>query len=261
MGKKKIKNKSANQDAGGQVELIWQRAAYHLHTFAYRDPRSVFASGSALPVVSPTTVLLGIVSTLFCLGDDEHARQFLSVAHQCEVMIDAPDGIIFFRAFHQLRRYETLKYDRANPRFGLTNINQGTREYGLVDGTVTLYVGVPRELSESASLALSNLGHLGTHDSMCALLSSVEECSKPQPNEVLYLPSKEVAQKLGEQVLAALSSGITIVTLSQFKKDAVIQPTLPHWHLVGGRDTELTAYAIPGHIQGTTKGKIYRKRR
>jgi len=261
MGKKKVKAKSTSEDAEDQPELVWQRAAYHLHTFAYRDPRSAFASGSALPVVSPTTVILGIVSTLFCLGDDGHAKQFLALAHQCEVVIDGPDGIIFFRAFHQLRRYETLKYDKANPRFGLTNINQGTREYGLVDGTVTIYVGVPRKLSESASRGLSNLRHLGTHDSMVALVSPVEECAKPQPDEVLYLPSKEVAQKLGEQVLTALGSGITIVMLSQFKKDEAIQPTLPHWHLVGGKDTELTAYAIPGHIQGTTKGKIYRKRR
>jgi len=260
MGKSKAKAKVAAKDGESKPELIWQRATYHLHTFAYRDPRSVFASGSASPVVSPTTVLLGIVSTLFCLGDDVHAREFLAVAHQCEVMIDAPEGIIFFRAFHQLRRYETLKYG-ANPRFGLTKINQGTREYGLVDGTVTIYVGVPGRLSKSACYALSNLRHLGTHDSMIALVSSVEECAKPQSNEVLYLPSKEIVEKLGERVLSVLGSGITIVMLSRFKKDEAIQSTLAHWHLVGGKDTELMAYAIPGHIQGTTKGKIYRKRR
>lgn len=266
MGKKKVKAEFAAQDIEDQPELVWQRAAYHLHTFAYRDPRSVFASGSALPVVSPTTVLLGIVSTLFCLGDNEHAEQLLTVAPQCEVTVDAPDGIIFFRAFHQLRRYHTLykgkdKKKGVNPKYGLTIINQGTREYGLVDGTMTVYVGVPAELSESVRRALSNLRHLGTHDSMCALVSPVEECAEPQPNEVLYLPSKEVAQKLGAQVLTALGSGITIVTLSQFKKDEVIQRTLRHWHMVGGKDTELTAYAIPGHIQGTTRGKIYRKHR
>ena len=48
--------------------LSWLKAAYHLHTFAYRDPRSAFSSATGLPVLSPTAVLLGIASTLFNLG-------------------------------------------------------------------------------------------------------------------------------------------------------------------------------------------------
>ena len=92
------------------INLEWLRASYHFHSYAYRDPRSVFASGIGLPVVSPTTVLLGIVSTLFSIGMDQEASAFLAIAHICDVIVAAPDGMIFFRAFHQIRRYETMKY-------------------------------------------------------------------------------------------------------------------------------------------------------
>lgn len=249
------------EDASNEVnapQLTWHRASYHFHTFAYRDPRSAFASGTGLPVISPTTVLLGITSTLFSIGKSEEAKQFMTVIHQCEVLVDAPNAIVFFRAFHQLRRYETLKYG-ANPKFGLTKINQGTREYGLVDGQMTLYVGVPENYSEDVSLALTNLNHIGTHDSLCSLTAHVENCNKPMPEEVLYLPSNEAPQELRQHVLKFLKAGITIVTLSRFKKDKAVQPTLKHWHMSGGQDTELLPYAIPGSFQGTTRGKIYRK--
>lgn len=254
------KSKSiADMPEPASPELVWQRASYHLHTFAYRDPRSAFASGTALPVVSPTTVLLGIISTLFFLGEADEAKRFLSVAHQCEVLVDAPEGIVFFRAFHQLRRYETLKYG-ANPRFGLTKINQGTREYGLLDGLITLYVGVVQDQVGSASKALTNIRHIGTHDSLCSLASEVEMCPKPTLEDVLYMPSNEVSQELRQQILNERGSDLTTVTLSRFKNSSEIEPTLKHWHIAGGQDTELLTYVIPGRFQGTTKGKIYRKR-
>lgn len=239
-----------------KTELVWLKATYHLHTFAYRDPRSSFASGSALPVVSPTTVLLGVASTLFSIGRDESALACLSVAHECQVMIDSPDGVVFFRAFHQLRRYETEKYG-ANPRFGLTKINQGTREYGLVDGTIGLYVGVPIDLSAEVEVALTNLRHLGTHDSLCSLVDSVEVCQRPEPTEVLYLPQSEMAEDLKSEVLNLLQQGVMMVTLSRF--DRPIEQTLDHWHLAGGKDTEHVSYLIPGRYEGTTRGKIYRR--
>ena len=257
MAKKNSKSQSEKLFPEIKPELKWLRAEYHLHTFAYRDPRSAFASGSALPVVSPTTVLLGIVSTLFSIGEAEKAKQFLSIAHHCQVMIDSPEGIIFFRAFHQLRRYETMKYG-ANPRFGLTKINQGTREYGLVDGLMRIFVGIPDQEIEAASLALTNLRHLGTHDSLCSLSSVVETCTQPKPEQVVYLPSREVARS-GEQAISLLAKGVTIVTLSCFKQDQPIKPTLQHWHLAGGDDTEHIPYAIQGYFQGTTKGKVYFK--
>lgn len=258
MGKPKTKSRIDTEDRNTSPGLIWQRASYHFHTFAYRDPRSAFASGTALPVVSPTTVLLGIVSTLFSLGEADRAKQFLSVANQCEVLVDVPDGIVFFRAFHQLRRYETLKYG-PNPRLGLTKINQGTREYGLVDGRIVLYVGVLESCVDAVNRALTNLRHLGTHDSMCSLVASVEACDEPKPEDVLYMPSKDVAQESRQQILRLVEAGVTMVTLSRFKKSEAIQPTLSHWHMTGGQDTELLTYAIPGFFQGTTRGKIYRK--
>lgn len=259
MRKKKPQPENGVSDKSSLPDLTWQRAAYQFHTFAYRDPRSAFASGTALPVVSPTTVLLGVVSTLFSIGEAEQANQFFSIAHKCEVIVDAPDGIVFFRAFHQLRRYETLKYG-ANPKFGLTKINQGTREYGLVEGDVRIFIGVPQEQAENVRLALTNLRHLGTHDSLCSLVSPVGVCEKPKPEEVLYLPSKEVAQELRQQLVKIVESGVTMVTLSRFTGE-LIQRTLKHWHMTGGQDTELIAYAIPGIFEGTTRGKIYRKRR
>ena len=265
MAKKNSQSQSEKLFPEIKPELKWLRAEYHLHTFAYRDPRSAFASGSALPVVSPTTVLLGIVSTLFSIGEAEKAKQFLSVAHHCQVMIDSPEGIIFFRAFHQLRRYHTMykgkdKKNGLNSRYGLTTINQGTREYGLVDGLMRIFVGIPDQEIEAASLALTNLRHLGTHDSLCSLSSVVETCSQPKPEQVLYLPSRDIAQSK-EQAISLLAKGMTIVTLSCFKQDQPIKPTLQHWHLAGGDDTEHVAYAIQGYFRGTTKGKVYYKRK
>lgn len=254
-------NKSKNQtEAESSPELVWLKASYHLHTFAYRDPRSAFASGTALPVVSPTTILLGIVSTLFMLGKADEAQNFINSISNCEVLVDSPEGIIFFRAFHQLRRYETLKYG-ANSRFGLTKINQGTREYGLVDGLMTIYVGVQSEQTEDTKFALKNLRHLGTHDSMCSLKGKVEFCDKPLPKDVLYLPSQEVVPEFRKELFEVLEDGLSIITLSTFKKGEKLNQKLKHWYLTGGNDTELISYVIAGFFQGTTNGKIFRKKK
>lgn len=248
MSGKKTKADSESVLPTPTIQLIWLKAAYKFHTYAYRDPRSAFASAMGSPVISPTTVLLGIVSTLFSLGKESEAKSFLSAVHHCSVVVDAPDGIIFFRAFHQLRRYETDKYDKQNPRLGLTNINQGTREYGLVEGQTTVYVGISEEHGESITLALTNLGHLGTHDSMCSLVGNVENCSEPK--DVVYMPP--------EQWKTNMQSGCTAVTLSRFKNVA-IEPTLPHWWMAGGDNTEQVPYFIKGRFEGTSRGKIYRK--
>lgn len=233
--------------------LIWLRAEYGFHTFAYRDPRSAFSSAVGSPVVSPTTVLLGIVSTLFSLGKREEAQHFMSKVHQCKVLIDTPDGIVFFRAFHQLRRYETGEMKgpkekfKPNVRMGLTKINQGTREYGLVEGKTTIFVGVPDSFIESVKLALLNLGHLGTHDSMCSINGVVEVCDEPK--DVIYFPPEEWKTNIPE--------GSTTVSLSRFKGPPNL--TLSHWYLTGGSDTEIVPFFIKGRFKGTTKGKIYLK--
>lgn len=254
MPRKKVEADSKSVTPTPAFQLIWLKTAYKFHTYAYRDPRSAFASAMGSPVVSPTTVLLGIASTLFSLGKEPEAKNFLGVAHNCRVVIDAPDGIIFFRAFHQLRRYETgaMKTSkekfRPNARIGLTNINQGTREYGLVEGQTTVYVGIPEDHTEAVKLALTNLGHLGTHDSMCSLVGNVERCS--EPNNVIYMPP--------EQWKTNVPSGSTAVTLSRFKNTPVVK-TLPHWWMAGGNNTEQVPYFIKGRFEGTSKGKIYRK--
>ncbi len=232
------------------VSLFWLKAAYRFHTYAYRDPRSAFSSATGVPVVSPSTVLLGIVSTLFSLGKKEAAQDFITIAHQCKVLIDAPDGVVFFRAFHQLRRYERDKDKNTGkpiPEVGLTKINQGTREYGLVEGQTTIYVGMPNIHFESAKLALLNLGHLGTHDSLCSIVGKVESCN--EPNDVIYYPPEVWKNKIPESA--------TAVSLSRFKE--TLNKKLEHWYLAGGNDTEIVPYFIKGRFEGTTRGKIYRK--
>lgn len=228
------------------VPLIWLKAAYKFHTYAYRDPRSAFSSATGSPVVSPTTLLLGILSTLFSLGKQEEAQNFIAVAHQCKVVVDAPDGVVFFRAFHQLRRYETDKYG-ANPNIGLTKINQGTREYGLVEGQTTVYIGVPENLSVSTKLALLNLIHLGTHDSLCSIIGDIESCN--EPDDVVYYPPEIWKNKIPQGAMA--------VSLSRFKGE--LYKKLEHWYLAGGDDTEIVPYFIKGRFEGTSRGKIYRK--
>ena len=235
------------------VNLVWLKASYSFHTYAYRDPRSVFASAVGCPVVSPTTVLLGVVSTLFRLGRDGDAKQFLAQTDRLSVRIESPKGIIFFRAFHQLRRYETDKYDKTNPSLGLTKINQGTREYGLVDGSMNIYLGITESLEESARFALTNLTHLGTHDSLCSLEGEVEETIEPQG--ILYVTSTEIPK---EQRLTLLKKhrSLVAVTLSRFKQGLNVADR-EYWWLAGGEETEAVAYIIPGKFVGTTRGKIY----
>lgn len=259
----KRKPKAASVPPIELAELAWLRAAYSFHSYAYRDPRSVFASAVGLPVVSPTTVLLGVASTLFRLGRADQAKSFLQVAHQCKVRIDPPNGAIFFRAFHQVRRYESDKWDKPkegkiNLRVGLTNINQGTREYGLLDGPMTIFLGVPEECIEPVRTALVNLTHLGTHDSLCSLMGSVELCDEPE--SVIYMLPEELARRIHDYGIQALGQAITMVTLSRFKSEAPIQPVSEHWYMAGGDDTERVSYAIPGRFEGTSRGKIYRKR-
>ena len=240
-------------------ELKWLKASYRFHTYSYRDPRSAFAAAVGSPVVSPTTVLLGVASTLFRVGLADEARSFLQVAHKCKVVVDPPDGVIFFRAFHQLRRYHTDKYDKSNPRLGMTNINQGTREYGLVDGMMTIFVGAPRDQVEYVKNALTNLTHLGTHDSLCSIDGNAEFCS--EPSQVMYMPSKDLAKEIHQNGLDILDKGVAIVTLSCFKSESVIQPVVSERWWMSGRDedTERLSYAIHGKFTGTTRGKIYRK--
>lgn len=257
MKKKKLKP-AGNDPEGTQPsqetlahspKLLWLKATYHFHTFAYRDPRSAFSSAVALPVVSPTTILLGLASTLFSLGSSDAAFTVLRNAHLFQVVIDPPNGMIFFRAFHQLRRYETDKYG-PNSRMGLTDINQGTREYGVPDGNLTIYVGTPPICVEPTKTALLNRDHLGTHDSMCSLAGAVEEC--PEPVAVTYFPMDRHEFQL------AGNSRVTVVTLSRFKQE--IHPAVgEHWWMAGGSDTELVPYLIQGSFRGTTRGKIYRK--
>jgi hypothetical protein len=206
--------------------------------------------------------LLGVASTLFRLGLANQAKSFLQVAHQCKVRIDPPDGGVFFRAFHQVRRYESDKWDeptkgKINPRIGLTNINQGTREYGLLEGPMTVFLGVPEDHLEVAKIALINLTHLGTHDSLCSLAGSVEVCAEQK--DVLYAPREELAQRIRDQGLQTLGQSVTIVTLSRFKSQMPIKPPLEHWYMAGGDDTERLGYVIPGKFEGTSRGKIYRK--
>jgi hypothetical protein len=232
-------------------ELIWLKAAYAFHSFGYRDPRSAFASAVGCPVVSPTGVLLGVASTLFSLGRAEEARDFLRIAHLCHVAVDPPEGMIFFRAFHQVRRYVTDKHG-ANPRLGFTDINQATREHALVQGTMTLYVGTPRQHSGPVKIALSNRDHLGTHDSLCSLSGNVEECTAPIG--VLYQPLDGSTMRLPD------AKDLTVVTLSRFRQGRELQPTVgEHWWIAGGDDTELLGYLIEGSFHGTSRGKIYRK--
>ena len=258
MAKKVKKAEAKNLDlfAGEPLPLAWQKASYAFHSYAYRDPRTVFAAGSGSPVVSPTTVLLGIVATLFAFGRTDDAKALLPVIHQCEVRVDAPEGIIFFRAFHQLRRYETKKYG-ANPRLGLTKINQGTKEYGLVQGEMTLYVAVPNEHISAVAFALENLRHLGSHDSLCSLQGQVERCQKPE--NVIYLTSEEFSEQLVNGQIDMSKLRVTRATLSRFKTALTWQSGVINWFLSGGKETEQISYVISGVIRGTTRGKIYRK--
>lgn len=251
-------------DSGEEAseELKWLKASYRFHTYSYRDPRSAFAAAVGLPVVSPTTVLLGVASTLFRVGLADEARSFLRVAHKCKVVVDPPDGVIFFRAFHQLRRYETgamkvpKKQFKPNPKLGLTKINQGTREYGLIDGMMTIFAGVPHDHVEHTEIALTNLTHLGTHDSLCSIDGNVEFCS--EPSQIMYMPSEDLAKEIHQNGLDVLDKGVAIVTLSRFK--SAIQPVSEHWWMSGrDEDTERLSYAIHGKFTGTTRGKIYRK--
>jgi hypothetical protein len=230
-------------------ELTWLKAAYAFHTFTYRDPRSPQSSAPGLPLASPTAVVLGIASTLFNLGQADEARRFLAQAHLCQVVIDPPPGAVFFRAFHQLRRYETDKYG-SNPRLGLTQINQGTREHALIEDCLRIYIGVPPALADSVTVALRNRDHLGTHDSLCSLIGDIESC--PEPTNVVFL-SPEQWQNQPPSV-----RGVSIVTLARFR--GPLRPAVgDRWWMAGGPETELVPFLIQGTFIGTSRGRIFKK--
>lgn len=250
---------SAEDGATGRITesvLTWLRATYHFHTFCYRDPRSAFSSALGIPVISPTAIVLGIASTLFGFGEADLAREFMKQAHLCGVAVDPPEGAIFFRAFHQLRRYVSTinkgkKESKKIHRAGFTDINQGTKEYALFDGPITLFVGVPTRFVEPVKLALLNRDHIGAHDSMCALIGNVEECQEPK--HVLYLPPETWQTQLPRE------TSVTILTLARFAKPLTAPTVGHHWWMAGGEDTELVAYMIKGKFVGTTHGRIYLK--
>ncbi len=253
--KRKVSEESVPNTNEDPKPLTWIRASYHFHTFAYRDPRCAFPTAMGLPVISPTAVLLGIASTLFYLGKADEAKRFLEGIHKCHVVVDPPDSVIFFRAFHQIRRYETDKYDKydkSNPRLGFTDINQGTREYSIPEGPMTIFIGLTGGVIEDVKLALLNRDHMGTHDSLCSLVGDVEVCDEPK--DVLFQPIGTVFK------MPTIGEKVTAVTLSNFG-DNPINPTVGnHWWMAGGDDTRLAAYMIPGEFTGTSRGKIYRKR-
>ncbi len=233
------------------MTLEWLRAQYNFHTFCYRDPRSASSSASGIPVVSPTAVLLGIASTLFSIGMPDEALAFLQDAHLCRVAVDPPEGAVFFRAFHQLRRYISTDPTKGKThRVGFTDINQGTKEYALVDGPITLFIGLPEGHLEAVKLALRNRDHLGTHDSLCSLLGEVERCDEPL--EVVYLPPERWQEEPPHGFRAL------VVTLARFANP--LTPTVgKHWWMAGGDGTELVPYVIKGWYRGTTRGKVYCK--
>jgi hypothetical protein len=235
--------------------MVWLRARYEFHNFSYRDPRAAFSAAVALPVISPTAVLLGICSTLYESGRQQEAEAFLRTIDRCAVKVDPPDGAVFFRAFHQLRRYVTTqvkdskKGQKAN--IGFTEINQGTREYGLLHGPLVIYVGVPESQQGFVEEALRDRNHIGTHDSLCSLIGDVE---------VIAEPTKILCDPLGEGSIS-LGSGepVTVVTLSRFISADFGDSPAP-WTMAGGKNTELVPFVIPGTFTGTRSGKLYRKR-
>lgn len=237
--------------------MIWLKASYHFHTYCYRDPRSVYASGVGVPVVSPTTIFLGIASTLFRFGKSEEAQVFLSNIESFQLAVDSPDGIIFFRAFHQVRRYHSGKWG-ANPKVGLTLINQATKEYGLTQGEMSVFLGIPEDFKTSVRFALENLTHLGTRDSLCSLNRPVEVVNKPL--NVLYQPAHEMSP---DEVLTHLKSGrpVTMVTLSTFYQNPQPAVKSSNWFMSGEKgETKLVSFVVSGTYSGTTYGKIYKKK-
>jgi hypothetical protein len=246
-------NKRKDSAAIEAVRLVWLRARYRFHSFSYRDPRGAFSAAAGLPVVSPTAVLLGICSTLYEFGRQLEAEEFLRTIHLCRVKVDPPDGAIFFRAFHQLRRYVTTQVKKKGgvmkANVGFTEINQGTREYGLFQGPLSVYVGVPEGQQLFVADALRNRGHIGTHDSLCSLVEDVEKVTEPK--NVLCDP-------LGEGSIAVGNGPITVVTLSRFVSAEFRDSPAP-WMMAGGENTELAPFVIPGGFSGTRSGKIYRK--
>lgn len=248
----------------------WLGARYQAFYYHYREPGSAASRSVGSIAPSPTTVTLGISSTLFALGLAHEGREMARRAHECEVLIDTPESAVFFRATGLMRRYVNaakknerarLKGQEERASGGVTDPSPDLKEHAFVGGSFGIYLHAPADMAEMVTRGLEHLTCLGSRDSMLSPEGYPFELEGP-PDGVLYSPREEIGKRLREEGLDALPHPITTATVSRFNAP----PTgygaegYEHWWMAGGDNTEHVILAIPGRYYGTNRGRVYLKR-
>jgi CRISPR-associated Cas5-like protein len=175
--------------------MVWIGAKYQFaSTFSYRIP--YFSSSYALsaPAPSPSTIKLALAaSTINRTGDVEKGKQLFQKVQDANVTVELPIKIAVFKAF-----MKRLKKKRQERGFEKTF---GIREYILYEGSIGIYLDVPKGFIEDVCEALQKVQYFGTSDSICSLYEN--KVSEPDANRSI----KQWVQKeaLGEGVVFLLS--------------------------------------------------------
>jgi hypothetical protein len=157
----------------------WLRADYEFpSTFSYRMPdvSAQFAVGSPIP--SPAAVKLALVDTAIrWSGDVNNGRRIFDAIKTARVCVVPPPRMVRFRAF-----IKRLKPPHSSAGPGAPTVEStGVRDYFLLDGPLSVFIGVPQSDAAYIAWLLQRIRRFGTSDSVCWCRGVREEA----PDETL----------------------------------------------------------------------------
>jgi len=157
----------------------WLRADYEFpSTFSYRMPdvSAQFAIGSPIP--SPAAVKLALVDTAIrWSGDVNKGRRIFDTIKTARVCVVPPPRMVRFRAF-----IKRLKPPHSSAGPGAPTVEStGVRDYFLLDGPLSVFIGVPQSDAAYIAWLLQRIRRFGTSDSVCWCRGVREEA----PDETL----------------------------------------------------------------------------
>jgi hypothetical protein len=184
---------------------------------------------------------MGMIASLFQIGDKDGAEKLSSRLHEIDVKIIPPKSALSFKAFLRYRSPPAIEdKERGLDETGSYYLSRPhMREYSIFQNELEVYVRVPEGLEDYVKKSLKNLRYLGSKDSLVTCFEISESDAPP----------KECCINKLEQELSG-----TVVLLADFKPNSRIQKLTQL--IPGNRNEEMyerTTYTMPRKI--ITKGK------